>query len=212
MLTSCFLSSLVGAFILLPLALVFDILDGWVARWRKVCSHPLALLSALRRVQKSSPYGLDLDSLADVVSFSVAPAVLGFTLGLRGIWDCAMLCFFVCCGISRLARWWRCTLFVVVTCVLVCCWAVRYNVTAASLSSASGKVKYYQVRESWVDMPWLRLSDALLPVAQGFPVPTSLVLVVMFAALYYNSAVFDQLPFGKMLLPGGGASEKLPGP
>ena len=47
----------------------------------------------------------DLDSLADVISFAVAPAVLGFTLGLRGIWDCLILVFFVCCGVSRLARY-----------------------------------------------------------------------------------------------------------
>ena len=34
--------------------------------------------------------GADLDSLADVISFGVAPAVLGFTLGLRGGWDMLM--------------------------------------------------------------------------------------------------------------------------
>jgi len=92
---------------LLPIALVCDFLDGTVARWRR----------------KQSPLGADLDSLADVVSFGVAPAVLGFTLGLRGAWDTVALVYFVCCGISRLAR---------------------YNVTASSLSDDSGKVKYYQ--------------------------------------------------------------------
>jgi CDP-diacylglycerol--serine O-phosphatidyltransferase len=80
--------SCVFLFVCLVFVLVFDILDGHVARWRN----------------KSSPYGKDLDSLADVVSFSVAPAVLGFTLGLRGVWDCVCLSFFVCCGIGRLAR------------------------------------------------------------------------------------------------------------
>lgn len=96
-----------GALILLPLALVCDALDGAVARWRR----------------RSSPLGADLDSLADIVSFGVAPAALGFALGLRGGWDAAALCFFVACGISRLAR---------------------YNVTAAALSDESGKVKYYE--------------------------------------------------------------------
>jgi CDP-diacylglycerol--serine O-phosphatidyltransferase len=96
-----------GALILLPLALICDALDGAVARWRR----------------KSSPLGADLDSLADIVSFGVAPAALGFALGLRGGWDAAALCFFVACGISRLAR---------------------YNVTAESLSDESGKVKYYE--------------------------------------------------------------------
>ena len=60
------------AFFLLPLALVCDVLDGYVAR--------------LDRTRQSA-LGADLDSLADVISFGVAPAVLGFTLGLRGGWD-----------------------------------------------------------------------------------------------------------------------------
>jgi hypothetical protein len=64
-----------ASFVLLPLALIFDILDGYVARRR----------------QNYSPYGSDLDSLADVISFAVAPAVLAFTLGLRGVWDCLIL-------------------------------------------------------------------------------------------------------------------------
>jgi len=95
------------ALVLLPLALVCDALDGMVARWRR----------------QSSPLGADLDSLADIVSFGVAPAALGFALGLRGGWDAVILCTFVACGISRLAR---------------------YNVTAAALSDGTGKVKYYE--------------------------------------------------------------------
>lgn len=92
---------------LFPVALVCDFLDGFVARARK----------------KHSPIGADLDSLADVVSFGVAPAVLGFALGMRGAWDAVVLVYFVCCGISRLAR---------------------YNVTSAELSDETGKVKYYE--------------------------------------------------------------------
>lgn len=95
------------ALVLLPIALVCDALDGAVARWRR----------------KSSPLGADLDSLADIVSFGVAPAALGFALGMRGGWDIVALCFFVACGIGRLAR---------------------YNVTAASLSDENGKVRYYE--------------------------------------------------------------------
>ena len=66
----------------------------------------------------------DLDSLADVISFGVAPAVLGFTLGLRGGWDMLILTYFVVCGVSRLAR---------------------FNVTASALADeATGKVKYFE--------------------------------------------------------------------
>jgi CDP-diacylglycerol--serine O-phosphatidyltransferase len=98
-----------AAFFLLPAALVFDVLDGYVAR-----------LDA----NHQSFLGGDLDSLADVISFGVAPAVLGFTLGLRGGWDMLCLTYFVVCGVSRLAR---------------------FNVTAAALSDkATGKVKYFE--------------------------------------------------------------------
>ena len=97
------------AFLLLPLALVCDVLDGYVAR----LDHT-----------RQSALGADLDSLADVISFGVAPAVLGFTLGLRGGWDMLILTFFVVCGVSRLAR---------------------FNVTAAALADAdTGKVKYFE--------------------------------------------------------------------
>jgi CDP-diacylglycerol--serine O-phosphatidyltransferase len=59
-----------------------------------------------------------------VISFGVAPAVLGFTLGLRGGWDMLCLTYFVVCGVSRLAR---------------------FNVTAAALAdAATGKVKYFE--------------------------------------------------------------------
>src|SRR5678815_928539 len=97
------------AFVLLPLALVCDILDGYVARLNPA---------------RQSVLGADLDSLSDVISFGVAPAVLGFTLGLRGGWDMLCLTYFVVCGVSRLAR---------------------FNVTAVALADAdTGKVKYFE--------------------------------------------------------------------
>lgn len=88
-------------------ALVFDILDGRVARWR----------------EKSSLMGRELDSLADVISFGVAPAMIGYAVGMQGLFDRIILCFFVACGVSRLAR---------------------YNVTAEALSAGAGKVTYFE--------------------------------------------------------------------
>jgi CDP-diacylglycerol---serine O-phosphatidyltransferase len=97
------------AFVLLPLALLCDVLDGYLARLDS---------------KRQSVLGADLDSLADIISFGVAPAVLGFTLGLRGGWDILVLTYFVVCGASRLAR---------------------FNVTAAALTDrATGKVKYFE--------------------------------------------------------------------
>lgn len=92
---------------LLPVSFILDALDGKIARWR----------------YKSSPLGADLDSLADVVSFGVAPAALAFAVGMRGALDVVVLLYFVGCGISRLAR---------------------FNVTAAELADDRGKVKYFE--------------------------------------------------------------------
>ncbi|MDB5819114.1 MAG: CDP-alcohol phosphatidyltransferase [Rhizobacter sp.] len=92
---------------LAPAALIFDVLDGRVARWR----------------QQHSSLGRELDSLADIISFGVAPASLAFAAGLRGGWDVVALIYFVCCGVSRLAR---------------------FNVSAETLSAGSNKVKYFE--------------------------------------------------------------------
>ena len=88
-------------------ALVFDVFDGRVARWR----------------QKSSLLGRELDSLADVISFGVAPALIAYGCGMQGLWDRVVLAFFVACGVSRLAR---------------------FNVTAEALAGEGGKVKYFE--------------------------------------------------------------------
>jgi CDP-diacylglycerol---serine O-phosphatidyltransferase len=95
------------AMALLPVALIFDYADGRVARWRR----------------RSSFLGADLDSLADVISFGMAPAAVGFAAGLRGTLDVVVLLYFVGCGISRLAR---------------------FNATAAALADETGKVKYFE--------------------------------------------------------------------
>jgi CDP-diacylglycerol--serine O-phosphatidyltransferase len=63
------------------------------------------------------------------------------------------LIFFVCCGISRLAR---------------------YNVTAAQLADASGKVRYFE----------------------GTPIPSSVILVALLALCFYFGRIGDDLPLG----------------
>jgi CDP-diacylglycerol--serine O-phosphatidyltransferase len=101
------LSHFLWAAALAPAAFVFYVIDGRVARWR----------------QQHSALGRELDSLADVISFGVGPATLAFAAGLRGGWDTLVLIYFVCCGVSRLAR---------------------YNVTAESLSAGADKVAYFE--------------------------------------------------------------------
>ena len=86
----------------------FDAFDGRVAR--------------LTRTQ--SDFGVELDSLADVISFGVAPALIAYGCGMQGLYDRVILTAFVACGVSRLAR---------------------YNVTAEAFSEeGQGKVKYFE--------------------------------------------------------------------
>jgi CDP-diacylglycerol--serine O-phosphatidyltransferase len=88
-------------------ALVFDVLDGRIARSR----------------QQTSAMGRELDSLADVISFGVAPALIAYGCGMQGFFDRIVLAYFVACGVSRLAR---------------------YNVTAEALSREKGEVRYFE--------------------------------------------------------------------
>jgi CDP-diacylglycerol--serine O-phosphatidyltransferase len=92
---------------LVPAALLFDVLDGRVARWR----------------QQTSAMGRELDSLADVISFGVAPAAIAYGCGMQGLFDRIVLVFFVACGVSRLAR---------------------YNVTAEAFSAGADKVSHFE--------------------------------------------------------------------
>ena len=89
------------------IALLFDVCDGRIARWR----------------QTHSAMGRELDSLADIISFGVTPAMIGYACGLQGFYDRIFLVYFVACGVSRLAR---------------------YNVTAEELSAGDSKVKYFE--------------------------------------------------------------------
>lgn len=126
---------------LVALALVFDALDGKVARWRHV----------------ASPLGRELDSLADVISFGVAPAVIAYATGMQSLWDRVVLIYFVACGVSRLAR---------------------YNVTAEQLAQEGGKVRYYE----------------------GTPIPTSLLLVIVLAAVAWQDRLGVRLWGGVRIL------------
>lgn len=92
----------------IPVGMFFDLFDGKVARWRG----------------KSSLMGQELDSLADLVSFGVAPAAAAFALGLRSNVDHLALSFFVICALTRLAR---------------------FNVTVAMMpKDATGKIGYFE--------------------------------------------------------------------
>jgi CDP-diacylglycerol--serine O-phosphatidyltransferase len=70
---------------------IFDGLDGWVARLTNTATK----------------FGIELDSLSDLVAFGIAPAVLIYSWGLSSFgrigWGAAFL--YVICGALRLARY-----------------------------------------------------------------------------------------------------------
>jgi CDP-diacylglycerol--serine O-phosphatidyltransferase len=116
-------------------ALIFDVLDGRIARWR----------------QTSSALGRELDSLADVISFGVAPAVLAYACGMQGFLDRVVLAYFVACGVSRLAR---------------------YNVTAEALSGGTGKVSHFEgtpIPTSIVLVGMLALAASMGAIGERLP-------------------------------------------
>lgn len=127
----------------MPFGLFFDFMDGRIARWRK----------------KSSLMGQELDSLADLISFGMAPAAAAFALGIRTTLDHLFLTFFVLCGLTRLAR---------------------FNVTAAVLpKDKTGKSKYFEgtpipttlgivgLMAYWVSQEWILEDIPLGLAAQG---------------------------------------------
>ena len=116
---------------LVPVALIFDVLDGRLARGRHA----------------ASALGRELDSLADVVSFGVAPASIAFAAGVNTLLDQVILLYFVGCGVSRLAR---------------------YNVTAESLSTRTGRVEYFE----------------------GTPIPTSIVPLGLLMLAFYGGSLY----------------------
>jgi CDP-diacylglycerol--serine O-phosphatidyltransferase len=135
---------------LIAAAFVFDVLDGRIARRRGAASE----------------LGRELDSLADVISFGVAPAAIAFAIGVDTALDQLVLIFFALCGLSRLAR---------------------FNVTAVTLAGAGGKVKYFEGTPIPTSVVPLAITLAafqagnLYPVAPG-GVPFHLPVLLFFAS------------------------------
>ena len=75
--------------LLLFLAVVFDVLDGKIAGL----------------MNQKNLFGKQLDSMSDLVSFGVAPALLFYSLSSPGILGIIVALFFVACGMLRLARY-----------------------------------------------------------------------------------------------------------
>lgn len=68
-----------------------DLFDGKVARTKK------------NRTDREKKFGMQIDSLADLVAFGVLPAAIGWAIGLEEWWQWLVLALFVLCGLVRLA-------------------------------------------------------------------------------------------------------------
>ena len=96
------LSSLIGIFlavkgsfraavICLVISGVCDMFDGKVARTKK------------KRTKEEKSFGIQLDSLSDLVCFGVLPSVIGYQIGINKCYFIPLLIFFPLAGLIRLA-------------------------------------------------------------------------------------------------------------
>jgi len=119
------------------LAILFDSLDGRIARLTGT----------------NTEFGVQFDSLADVVSFGIAPAVLAYSWGFHGIPVSTPI------NIEQLGQfgWILCLVF------LICCaWRLaRFNVQGM----APGGSKYF------IGMPTPAAAGVVAAIIHGFKVP-----------------------------------------
>jgi CDP-diacylglycerol--serine O-phosphatidyltransferase len=79
------------AFVGMIIADVCDMFDGKIARHLK------------NRKEIEKDFGVEIDSLADVICFIAIPALTLYFFGLREIYQMILLALYVVCGIIRLA-------------------------------------------------------------------------------------------------------------
>ena len=80
-----------GAILCLALAGACDTFDGKIARAMK------------NRTHETEIFGVQIDSLCDMVCFGVTPAVICYQMGLKSVAGICCEIFFVLCGVIRLA-------------------------------------------------------------------------------------------------------------
>lgn len=79
-----------GAIMCLMLSGFFDMFDGKVAKTRK-------------RTVEEKKFGIQIDSLCDLIAFGVLPSCIGYSLGLKKWWGIAIMIIFTLAALIRLA-------------------------------------------------------------------------------------------------------------
>ena len=83
------------ALVCLAISGLCDMFDGKVARTKK------------DRTEAEKRFGIQIDSLADIVCFGVSPAILCYRMGMRGLTGVAILLFYVLAGLISAMGIWR---------------------------------------------------------------------------------------------------------
>ena len=83
--------NLFAAILFLMLAGMLDAFDGRIARTKK------------NRTDTEKRFGIQIDSLNDLVCFGVLPAAIGTAMGCMAIWFLTTMAFFTLCALIRLA-------------------------------------------------------------------------------------------------------------
>ena len=77
------------AIVCLMICGICDMFDGKIAR-------------AMKRSEDAQKFGIQIDSLCDLVCFGVFPAILGYSFGIRGFFGNVCLIAYVLCAVIRL--------------------------------------------------------------------------------------------------------------
>ena len=84
------------AVLCLALSGLCDMFDGKIARTKK------------DRTEQEKRFGIQIDSLCDIVCFGVGPALICYCMGMKGVIGITILMFYVLAGLIRLA-WFNVT-------------------------------------------------------------------------------------------------------
>ncbi len=79
------------AIICLMISGLCDMFDGKIARTCK------------KRTEQEKQFGIQIDSLCDLICFGILPSVIGYSIGMKNWLDIPILIFFPLCAVIRLA-------------------------------------------------------------------------------------------------------------
>jgi len=170
---------------LIFLAMIFDVLDGYLAR----------------RAKQASQFGAELDSLCDAISFGATPAIflvqLGATVQFKPIRDLfyVIALLYVCCAILRLAR------FNVTT--TLDNKSHRYFQGLPSPAAAGCIASLLVLRYNFTDLNWVNVETADIIMAIASPIAGLAVALLMVSRIQYvhmaNRVLLRRKNFNKVV-------------